>query len=752
MQEVGECSDAVEKLDGMRTIPQQFRSLLVAVALLSALIMPMGAIGADDTPTPPASLTGIFNTDNDGVVVDYPEFIHAVDADTFAIAAISENGRWVVAQDAKQNLAAAQVPAGANFTIPGATTDTTVAPKSDEAAAAKLPTAFELPKYLAEHNITVLTPPTSAAESGGSNRIMRFLLIPLGIAAFFVTVIVVIAVVRRLRGQSGGSRGGGIHGHGKMRKEALADRPDIRFADIAGCEECVEELAETVQFLSNPEQFAAVGARMPHGVILHGPPGTGKTLLAKAVAGEAGVPFYAISGSDFVDTYVGVGASRVRDLFSRMRNHKDGAVLFVDEIDAIGRARGSGQGGADTEREGTLNALLVELDGFATTDRIVVIAATNRLDILDQALIRPGRFDRHVQVSLPAERGRREILAVHSAGKPLADLSDLDEIAHVTAGFSGADLAKLMNEAAIMAARDQRAIILMGDLQEGMLRAIAGPQRKDRAIADGELERIAWHEAGHALSAELCATHAKTQRVTILPRGQAAGLAMYGATDSTLVSPEQLHERMVVIMAGRAAEQLRFGSVSSGAANDLEQANGMARHAVETLGFSTRVGQIITGARGQGLNMSAGVRNAVDEEIARMVEDAYADAVGLLTAHHGHLERLASALLEQQELDRAELTEILGDTQAHTLSRVPVWRSETIPVAVAHTPPVAPTCAGAGAPTEVGREMRAPAPTPDSSTQERLTVGKHMREAGQSLRHAGKALRRAVKRRRVPAA
>lgn len=739
-------------------MPRLLRRLAAAIALIGALIMPMGALGADDTPTPPASLTAIFNADHDAVVVDYPEFINAVNANTFAIAAISENGRWVVAQDAKRNLAAAQVPAGSNFTVPAAST--TAAPGDDANANAAepdaspatetLPTAFELPAYLAERNITVLTPPASATESsGGMNPIMRFLLLPLGIAAFFATIIVVMLVVRRLRGATGGGGGrGGIQGHGKMRKEALAARPDVRFADIAGCEECVEELQETVQFLSDPERFAAVGARMPHGVILHGPPGTGKTLLAKAVAGEAGVPFYAISGSDFVDTYVGVGAARVRDLFARMRNHKDGAVLFVDEIDAIGRARGNGQGGSDTEREGTLNALLVELDGFATTDRIVVMAATNRLDILDAALIRPGRFDRHVQVSLPAARGRREILSVHAAGKPLADLTDLDDVARVTAGFSGADLAKLMNEAAIMAARDGRSTIVMADLQEGMLRAIAGPQRKDRAIADGELERIAWHEAGHALSAELCASHAKTQRVTILPRGQAAGLAMYGATDSTLVSPEQLHERMVVIMAGRAAEQLRFGNVSSGAANDLEQANGMARHAVETLGFSGRVGQIITGARGQALHMSDDMRRNIDEEIARMVEDAYSDALALLSAHHGHLERLAAALLEQQQLDRSQLTEVLGDLEQRPLSRTPVWRPHTTP-ALAPLPEPAVTTDGHSAEDPATNSNSV---TSRRDTPQRHTVRGHVRDAGRSLRGAGRALRRAMRRRRMPAA
>ena len=445
---------------------------------------------------------------------------------------------------------------------------------------------------------------------------------------------------------------------------------NVRFADVAGVDEAVEELRETVAFLKEPERFADAGARMPRGVILYGPPGTGKTMLASAVSGEAGVPYYSLSGSEFVESLVGVGASRVRDLFVNARKNKTGPVIFIDEIDAVGRKRGS-LGGGNDERETTLNQLLVELDGFSPRDRIVIIAATNRVELLDDALTRPGRFDRHIQVSLPAERGRRAILAVHSANKRFADNADLGHIASITAGFSGADLAKLLNEAAIMSVRGGRPAITNEDLAEGMLRVVAGPERKDRALAAGDRERIAWHEAGHALAADLCPTHPKVQRMTILARGMAAGLALFGDTDSAMLSPQELHERMTVALAGLAAEQVHFGTISSGAANDLEQVNRLARQAVERLGFAPRVGQIVTSVGEMPLTLAESTRREIDLAVGAMVDAAYAEALTLLDEHGAQLDRLANAVLEHEQLDREALSEVLWEIQHPGKRRVP---------------------------------------------------------------------------------
>ncbi|HSJ74176.1 MAG TPA: AAA family ATPase, partial [Miltoncostaeaceae bacterium] len=525
------------------------------------------------------------------------------------------------------------------------------------AATKGLPGAFDLAARLRADGVAVLGPAEAASDSGsGMSGLMRFLVLPLGLA---LVAAIIVGGMLLIRGRNPGGRGlggrGGAAGHGKIRKSAQVEPPATRFADVAGCDEAVEELREIVVFLEDPERFRRVGARMPRGVVLHGPPGTGKTLLARAVAGESGVPFFALSGSDFVDTYVGVGAARVRDLFAQARKSEAGAIIFFDEIDAIGRARGAGQSGADSEREGTLNQLLVELDGFGERERIVVIAATNRLDMLDRALLRPGRFDRRVQVGLPAEAGRLAILRLHARGVPIARAESLEGLARVTAGFAGADLANIVNEAAIMAARAGRDTVLPADLDEGMLRAVAGPQRSERRIADGELEVIAWHEAGHALAAELCPTHQKAQRVTILSRGDAGGLALYGGNDRALTSQQHLHERMVVAMAGRAAEQTRFGVISSGAANDLEQVNRMAREDVERLGFSPRVGQIISAAGPYEVPVSAETRRVIDDEVRRMVDAAYEDAVALLEDHRDELDALAAILLEREQVDREEI-------------------------------------------------------------------------------------------------
>lgn len=630
--------------------------LLLLVALAALFGAATAAMAAGPAPQVPESVVSPLGGAQSPAVVPYRQLIGAADARNLNAAVVDTSSYWVAAIDGEGKVIASEIPR------PRAGRDFAAATPDADAGEPGLPGAFELATRLREDGVAVLGPAAAVPSSGGMSGLMRFLLLPLGIAILAVILIGGIAAIRRWSpgGGAGGGGRSGAAGHGKIRKNAQVEPPSARFGDVAGCDEAVEELREVVVFLSEPERFEKVGARMPRGVILHGPPGTGKTLLAKAVAGESGVPFFALSGSDFVDTFVGVGASRVRDLFALARKSETGAIIFFDEIDAIGRARGAGMSGADSEREGTLNQLLVELDGFGNRDRVVVIAATNRLDMLDAALLRPGRFDRRVQVGLPAEAGRLSILTLHSSHMPISEPESLEALARVTAGFAGADLANIVNEAAIMAARDGREVITGSDLDEGLLRAVAGPQKADRRIAEGELEVIAWHEAGHCLAAELCPTHQKAQRVTILARGDAGGLALYGSQDRALTSQQHLHERMVVAMAGRAAEQIGFGEISSGAANDLEQVNTMARDAVEKLGFSPRVGQIITSSGPHQIAVSGETRRVIDEEINRMVDSAYADAVALLSDHRDELAALGTALLQREQIDREEIEDILA--------------------------------------------------------------------------------------------
>jgi cell division protease FtsH len=483
-------------------------------------------------------------------------------------------------------------------------------------------------------------------STGGGSSLLTMLLPPL--LAVGVIVVVFALLARRARGGAG-------PGDMSLRKSTeLAEVPRERFVDVAGCDEAVEELDEVVRFFRDPARFRHLGAKLPSGIMLYGEPGTGKTLLAKALAGEAGIPFFATSGSDFVEKFVGVGASRVRELFARARSHPEGAVVFIDEIDAVGRARGGGE--ANSEREQTLNQILVELDGFSTTDRVLCIAAKNRLDVLDPALLRPGRFGRHVAVPLPAAEGRGAILRVHAAGKPLADDVDLDELAASMGGLSGAQLAEVVNEAAIMAGRNSAVEIARADFREGYLRVLAGPKRRNAPIAAGELQVIACHEAGHVLCAEYGEQYEKAQQVTVEPRGHAMGLAVYGQTDRALHDPGYLHEALVATLGGRAAEQIVFGRVSSGAANDLQKATELARRAVEELGFSPRLGQIVAG----NAPFSETTRTVVDSEIERMVADAYADALDTLQQHRRQLDRLTERLVEARELERVDILVAIG--------------------------------------------------------------------------------------------
>jgi cell division protease FtsH len=475
------------------------------------------------------------------------------------------------------------------------------------------------------------------------------LLLAAGLAAAFVF---------RRRGGKGRARNGR---GGLSARTVRTYTSTVLFKDVAGCDEAVDEVREMVDFLREPERFARVGARIPSSVLLYGPPGTGKTLIAKALAGEAGVPFFAVSGSEFIEMYVGVGAKRVRELFDRARRCEGGAVIFFDEIDAIGRHRSSGAApGGNDEREQTLNQLLVELDGFDTSTKVVVVAATNRIDILDKALLRPGRFGRQVPVDLPSRHGREEILAVHAKGKPLAEGVDFPLLAESTAGLSGADLAEVVNEGAILAARANQTVITQRNLHDAVLRVLLGPEKRNAMLAEGELEIIAYHEAGHALAAEVCPNHDKPLHATVRPRGSAGGFVYMGRSDRLLEDADLIHERMVVALAGRAAEQIRFGKVSSGAANDLEQVNGIARQAVEKLGLSPEVGQIISfNDRSQLSQEALGV---VDRVVEQFVHAAYQDALELLSEHVDSLKRLAELLITQQDLERVDILSAIPNT------------------------------------------------------------------------------------------
>jgi cell division protease FtsH len=467
------------------------------------------------------------------------------------------------------------------------------------------------------------------------------------------------------------ARGGGSaamsFGQSKARK-LTGDNPTVTFDDVAGIPEAKEELAEVVEFLQEPEKFVSLGARIPKGVLLMGAPGTGKTLLAKAVSGEAGVPFYSISGSEFVEMFVGVGASRVRDLFDKAKGDSP-CIVFVDEIDAVGRHRGAGLGGSHDEREQTLNQILVEMDGFDTDTNVIIIAATNRPDILDPALLRPGRFDRRVILDSPDIRGREAILEVHARGKPLAPDVDLRTIAKSTPGFVGADLENMINEAAILAARNEKKVIEMDDFQESIERVIAGPQRKSRIISDIEKQIIAYHEAGHAITARSLPEADHVHKISIIARGQAGGYTLIlPDSDRTLVSRNKILADMVSLMGGRAAEEIVFSDITSGASNDLERVTKMARKMVTRLGMSSVLGPMVYGKKDEMVflgkefteqrDYSEAVAEQIDIEVKELVSDAYQRAIDILKERRDVLEVLAEKLLEQETVDKKELDEI----------------------------------------------------------------------------------------------
>ncbi len=477
-----------------------------------------------------------------------------------------------------------------------------------------------------------------------------------------------------LRNQGGGMGADRMARFGSARTRTLSEKDrKVRFEDVAGADEEKEELQEIVEFLRDPRRFIGLGARIPKGVLLVGPPGTGKTLLAKAVAGEAGVGFLSISGSDFVELYVGVGASRVRDLFDQAKKTSP-AIVFIDEIDAVGRQRGAGVGGGHDEREQTLNQLLVEMDGFAANEGVVVLAATNRADVLDPALLRPGRFDRQIYVGLPDIKGREEILKIHVKGKPLSEDVDLRQLARGTAGFTGADLENLVNEGALLAARRDRDYITMEDLREAEIKVLAGPEKRSRVISQHERELTAWHEAGHAVVMETLPEHDPVNQITIVPRGQAGGMTIaLPEEDRTFLSKRYMEDRIVALLGGRVAEKLCLGDISTGASNDIQRATSIARKMVAVYGMSETIGSVsfegghdevfIGRTMSQGRSYSEAVAAQIDEEVRRVVDEAYRRCEDILSEKRQVLDAVAKYLLENETMEREAFLKVFGKTE-----------------------------------------------------------------------------------------
>jgi cell division protease FtsH len=468
--------------------------------------------------------------------------------------------------------------------------------------------------------------------------------------------------------QGGGSK---VMSFGKSRAKRMApDSPKIGFKDVAGVDEAVEELQEIKEFLENPKKFQALGARIPKGVLLYGPPGTGKTLLARAVAGEAGVPFFSISGSDFVEMFVGVGASRVRDLFEQAKQAAP-CIVFMDEIDAVGRHRGAGLGGGHDEREQTLNQLLVEMDGFELKDNIILIAATNRPDILDPALLRPGRFDRQIVVDRPDRVGRRKILEVHAKGKPIAPEIDLDTLAAGTPGFTGADLANLVNEAALLAARRGKKVIQQEELEEGIMRVIAGPEKKTRLLSEEERKITAYHELGHALVGHYLEHTDEVHKISVISRGQALGYTIsLPREDRYLTTKTALMEQLAMTLGGRAAEELVFQEVTTGAANDLEKVTSISKQMIMRYGMSEKLGPRVLGRNhdmpflgremGAEPDYSEEIAREIDDEIKRVIQEAHELAVTVLKEHMRELHKISAILIERETIDKDQFERLLA--------------------------------------------------------------------------------------------
>ena len=506
-------------------------------------------------------------------------------------------------------------------------------------------------------------------------RMLPYLVLLLVMAAFWYMM-----YLRQSGGSSGGGPGPSRFGHARTR--TLADQgKKVTFQDVAGAEEEKEELREIVDFLRDPQKFISLGARIPKGVLLVGPPGTGKTLIAKAVAGEAGVHFLSISGSDFVELYVGVGASRVRDLFDQAKKEAP-AIVFIDEIDAVGRQRGAGLGGGHDEREQTLNQLLVEMDGFASNEGVIVMAATNRQDILDPALLRPGRFDRQIYVGLPDIRGREEILKVHARKKPLAEDASLSDLAKATAGFTGADLENLLNEAALLAARSDKRFITMSDLHEAMMKVLAGPEKKSRVVTPQAKRLTAYHEAGHAVVIHELDSQDPVHQITIIPRGPAGGMTIsLPQEDRAYQSRRELEERIAVCLGGRVAEQLVLGDVSTGAASDIQKASSIARSMVTKFGMSDKLGAIAYGnesdevfigrTMAQARSYSEEVAGLIDEEVKAIVDQAYSRCEEILTRCRKELELTAQYLLTHETMSGETFARVFTDPDGEEFTALP---------------------------------------------------------------------------------
>jgi cell division protease FtsH len=538
-----------------------------------------------------------------------------------------------------------------------------VVENSGQRAVVNLAPDKDLLKLLTDHNVDIAVQPSR--EPAAWQQAVGSLIFPLLLLGglFFLL----------RRAQGGGGNPAMNFGKSKARVQ-MEPQTQVTFGDVAGIEGAKLELTEVVDFLKNPDRFTAVGAKIPKGVLLVGPPGTGKTLLAKAVAGEAGVPFFSISGSEFVEMFVGVGASRVRDLFENAKKNAP-CIVFIDEIDAVGRQRGAGLGGGNDEREQTLNQLLTEMDGFEGNTGIIIVAATNRPDVLDAALMRPGRFDRQVVVDRPDYNGRLQILGVHARGKTLAKDVDLDKVARRTPGFTGADLANLLNEAAILAARRQLTEVSMDEVNDAIERVMAGPEKKDRVMSEKRKRLVAYHEAGHALVGALMPDYDPVQKISIIPRGQAGGLTFFTPSEermeSGLYSRSYLQNQMAVALGGRVAEEIVYGEdeVTTGASNDLQQVARVARQMVTRFGMSDRLGPVALGRSQGGMflgrdiaaerDFSEDTAAAIDEEVSQLVAEAYKRATEVLTANRSVLNELAEMLVEKETIDAEQLQELL---------------------------------------------------------------------------------------------
>jgi len=622
----------------------QVRKQMAAVLASALLAAPIGHVGpafaadAMEAPAPAAEKTSSNGVQN----WRYSEFMSAVEEDNVEKATFSADGKRVLVVDVDGN----------RYKLDALPND---------------PTLLDT---LTKHKVDVtVLPPQQAAAAGGGSLVSSLLFPALLFGGLFL-------LSQRGQGGEGGGFGGMPGGPGNpmqmgQTQAKVQMQPDtgVTFEDVVGVDQAKIELEEVVQFLKEQDRFTELGARIPRGLILEGPPGTGKTLLARAVAGEAGVPFFSVSGSEFVEMFVGVGASRVRDLFAQAKKNAP-CIIFIDEIDAVGRQRGGGQGGGNDEREQTLNQILTEMDGFEGNPGIIVIAATNRADVLDSALLRPGRFDRRIMVDNPDFSGRVAILGVHARGKPLEDDVDLESIARRTPGFSGASLANLMNEAAIFAARKDKVKIGNEQISDALDRVTLGPEKKNAEISMQKRELVAYHEAGHAVVGALIPDYDQVAKITITPRGGAGGLTFFAPnedrTDSGLYSRQYLESMMAVALGGRIAEEIIFGEdeITTGASNDLERVSSTAKRMVMEFGMSEKIGQVALagGQGGQQQPMSAETKVLIDAEVSRLVQGAYTRAKQLLLDNRESLDKLAVMLCEKETVTAEEFAQILTDS------------------------------------------------------------------------------------------